>query len=263
MQGAKVTGWDREIESFTAWISVSVSPGTVRQRKHYLRRFALDNPHPYTVTIDDLVTFLGNPSWGPEARKSARSTLAAFYQWAYRTGRIDRDLSLNLPRVRCGSGTPRPVPRAVADEALDGIDERSRLMILLALFAGLRCCEIARLHWDDINEGRIRVHGKGGKVRSVPVHPCLAPHLTAGSGYLFPGPHGHLSPAHVSKLLSRALSGHWTGHTLRHAFATAALAATGDLRAVQILLGHASPTTTARYTAVADDRLREVVASIA
>lgn len=261
--GAKVTGWDREIEAFTAWIGVSASAGTVRQRRHYLRRFAATNPEPYAVTTDSLVAFLGNPAWGPESRKSARSTLASFYTWAHRTGRTSRDLAAHLPRVRTGSGTPRPIPREVADAALEGLDGRCRLMLMLALFAGLRCCEIARLRWEDIDGDRIRVHGKGGKVRVVPVHPALAPHLVSGAGWIFPGPRGHLSAAHVSKLLSRALGGRWTGHTLRHAFATRALAATGDLRSVQILLGHSSPTTTARYTAVADERLAEVVRSIA
>lgn len=256
-------GWEQEIETFSTWLGVSVTAGTLRQRRYYLRRFAAQHVEPYRVSPDDLATFLNNPAWGAEARKSARSTLAAFYSWAFRMGRIDRDLSVHLPRVRTGTGSPRPVPRPVADAALDHLDERERLMLMLALYAGLRCCEIARLRWDDIDGGRIRVNGKGSRIRLVPIHPALEPLLVGGEGWMFPGPHGHLSAAHVSKLLSRALAGRWTGHTLRHAFATSALAASGDLRAVQMLLGHASPSTTARYTAVADDRLAQVVAAIA
>lgn len=149
-------------------------------------------------------------------------------------------------------------------KALIGVDQRTRLMILLAAYAGMRAGEIAQLHTDDIVSGRIRVRGKGGRERWVPVHPVLAGPLAAVEpGYVFPGVNGHLHPITVTKHVSEALGEGWTAHTLRHAFATSALAATGDLRSVQILLGHASPTTTARYTAVADERLVEVVRSIA
>jgi integrase/recombinase XerD len=110
------------------------------------------------------------------------------------------------------------------------------------------------------------------------LHPVLAAELgteksrrdvgTIGSGYrythhgdvwVFPGQtQGGMHPGHVSHLLSAAL-GTVTGHQLRHRFATRALAVDGNLRAVQQLLGHVSPTTTAVYTAVADDTLTATV----
>lgn len=257
--------WQQEIDVYAAWIAVSVSPGTVRLRRHYLHQLAARQSAPYDVTPDDLVLFLSNPRWSPDARKSARGTLASFYCWASRTGRCHSDLAADLPAIRVPVGLPRPAPREVLTRALSDPDPRTRLMVTLAAYAGLRCAEIAQLRVEDINDGRIRVLGKGREVRSVPIHPSLIRHFDAlpSAGYLFPSGDGHLTPGHVSRIVSAALGPHWTAHTLRHSFATSALAATGDLRSVQILMGHASPTTTARYTAVADDRLAEVVRSIA
>lgn len=115
-------------------------------------------------------------------------------------------------------------------------------MIGLAAFAGLRCAEIARVHGQDLAGDVLRVHGKGGKVRDVPVLPRLLDRLQAVEGWAFPNGHGsHLTPGHVSRLLSRALPEGWTGHTLRHRLATAAYAGTRDLLAVSALLGHSRP----------------------
>ena len=137
-------------------------------------------------------------------------------------------------------------------------------MILLATFGGLRRSEIARVHADDIEGDFLLVTGKGGRRRSIPIHPVLAPHLeiikTRG-GWAFPGRFtGHCHPDHVGKNLSRLLGSGWTGHTLRHRFATTAYSGSRDLRAVQELLGHASVTTTQIYTMVTVDQLREVYA---
>jgi integrase len=257
--------WDGAIAAFLARVEVYASPGTVRLRRHYLRTLAHDHLDPRGVTADDLVAFLGNPRWSPEARKSARSTLIGFYTWAQRTGRRADNPAADLPRIKVPPGMPRPTPQHAVELAMRHPDPRTRLMVGLAAYAGLRCAEIARLRAEDVACGRIRVFGKGRRPRSVPVHPRLLPLLEAAppSGFLFPSGDGHLTPGHVSRLLSAALGPGWTGHTLRHAFATSALAATGDLRAVQILLGRASPTTTARYTQVADERLVDVVRAIA
>ncbi len=105
------------------------------------------------------------------------------------------------------------------------------------------------------------VHGKGGKTRMLPLVDDVARRLRARpKGYAFPGQiDGHLSPAHVGKLIARVLPDHWTAHTLRHRFATAAYRADRDLIAVQQLLGHSSVATTQRYTALPNDALRRAV----
>lgn len=70
-----------------------------------------------------------------------------------------------------------------------------------------------------------------------------------------------ITPQHLGKLVAAALPGHLTAHTLRHRFATTAYAAERDLRAVQELLGHVSPVTTAIYTKVADESMRRAAAA--
>lgn len=131
-------------------------------------------------------------------------------------------------------------------------------MVRLAGACGLRRAEIAQLRGDDIDNGWVRVTGKGGQVRAVPLPDDLA-WLGGVDGWVFPnGRGGHLAPDTVGRLLRQVLGR--GGHTLRHRYATTVYAGTGDLRAVQELLGHASPVTTARYTLVSPKRLREAAA---
>jgi integrase len=142
-------------------------------------------------------------------------------------------------------------------------------MILLAVLAGLRRSEIAKVHSRDIVADivghSLRVSGKGGKTRTVPLHPRIVHELGGRDpGYIFPGRDGgHLSAHWVGKKLARLLGGGWSGHTLRHRFSTDAYQVGHDLFAVQTLMGHSSPTTTRRYTALDDERLRATVKGLA
>jgi integrase len=88
--------------------------------------------------------------------------------------------------------------------------------------------------------------------------------LNCPPGWLFPNGHGsYLSPAHLGKLVSRALPGDLTTHTLRHRAATIAYQSTRDLRAVQEFLGHAKPETTAIYTQISEDAVRAAMLAAA
>lgn len=151
-------------------------------------------------------------------------------------------------------------------------DPRVRLMVRLAVGAGMRRGEVAAVHRDDVVEGAsgwsIVVHGKGGRVRVVPIGTELATAVRAacleGGGFAFPGQvEGHLSPAYVGRLVSRAMPEGVSMHALRHRFATAAYAVDRDLLVVQRLLGHASPSTTQRYVETPDDAARRTVLAIA
>ncbi|WP_336622215.1 tyrosine-type recombinase/integrase [Mycobacterium marseillense] len=142
------------------------------------------------------------------------------------------------------------------------------MMLRLAAEAGLRRAEIARVHRRDLTRGpagaALLVHGKGGKLRVVPLGDDLAAAIVGASGYLFPGDEdGHLSPRWVGKLMAGALPDHWTAHTLRHRFATRAYRGSRNLRAVQTLLGHSSVATTERYTAVDDEEIRAAMMAAA
>ena len=83
-------------------------------------------------------------------------------------------------------------------------------------------------------------------------------------GWLFPSPHGgHLTPHHLGKIISSHLPDGLATHTLRHRCATVAYQVTKDLRAVQELLGHSKPETTAIYTLVPDDSVRAAMLAAA
>lgn len=237
------------------------SAGTIRLHRHYLAQLRERHAHPWRVSTAQLRELLANPAWGPETRKSARTVLRGFYRWAHGEGHVDEDPALGLLPIRVPSRVPRPTPEHVVERLLRHEDARLGLMAMLAAYGGLRAGEIARVHQSDYVAGELLVHGKGGKVRAVPVvDDRLDARLAAARGWAFPNGHGcHLSPGHVSRLLSRAMPPGWTAHTLRHRCATVAYAGTRDLLAVSALLGHSRPETTQRYVLLPDDAVRAAV----
>jgi site-specific recombinase XerC len=148
-------------------------------------------------------------------------------------------------------------------EALENVEPRDRLAIMLAAYAGLRRAEIAGLHADDIGDRMLTVTGKGSKTRRVPIHPMLEEQLRivkARGGYIFPNVNGEpMKPDSLGRRIARALPGKWSAHSLRHYYAGNVYRASHDLRAVQELLGHSSIATTQIYTQVNDDDLHAAV----
>lgn len=136
--------------------------------------------------------------------------------------------------------------------------------------------EVTQAHYRDLIESidgaQLPVLGKSGKNRVVPIGDSLAEQLRKGAvghtpgmperGWLLPtGVGGHLSAQHIGQLVRRVLPDGYTMHTLRHRFATRAYRGRPNLRAVQVLLGHASIATTERYTAVDDSEIRAAMAA--
>jgi integrase len=247
-----------------------MAKGSIKQKAHYLRR--LDAVVPLlSATEDDLVAWLANKAWGPDARKSARSAIRGFYAWAHRRGLIDENPAMYLRAIRVPSGRPRPVPEDAVHLALAKCDTSEQtLMVKLAAYAGLRVSEIAGLRTDGVTSSGLRVLGKGGKTRIVPIHPVvlgsLLEHTMAVPGpWVFPSPvtSGHVGYDYVYKRIKAVLPPGFTPHQLRHRFATQAYKGTQDLRAVQELLGHSSPNTTVRYTLIEDDALTAAVCAVA
>ncbi|WP_222706086.1 tyrosine-type recombinase/integrase [Homoserinibacter sp. GY 40078] len=262
--------WASPIRGYLDHLTASRSPKpTITLRSYYLRRFAADiGIDPWGVTARDLVDYINNSTWGPSAVKSFRSTMREFYRWATLSDLTTTNPAERLPRVRVPVGSPRPAPESSLEDGLGVADPRTRMMIRLAALAGLRCREIALVQGDDVERDllgwSLRVQGKGGRMRRVPISDDLAAEILGHAGYLFPGQvEGHLSAQYVSKLISRALPGA-TAHQLRHRYATRAYQHGGrDIRAVQELLGHASVATTQVYTAVDPDSLRQAALAAA
>lgn len=259
-----------ELYGWRSWLRASGKPETtVRLRTYQLRRFLECHPHPWMVTTSQLVEWLANPSWSAGTKKSFRSALRSFYGWGVLMGYVSPDPTARLPPVRVPSRPARPAPERAVATGLLAADERVQLMLRLAAFQGLRRGEIARIHSDDVTEDLVgwslRVHGKGAKVRVIPLADDIAGDLRGRPrGWAFPSPGGgHLTEQHVGKLISRALPDGWTAHTLRHRFATVAYAGTRDLLAVQEMLGHSKPETTRGYVQLPQDALRAAVAAAA
>lgn len=248
------------------------SAETINLRRYHLRRLEQETGRAaLELDAEDIVAWLAGHQWSANTSRSYVGSLRAFYGWAWSTERLEHDPMRRVPCVRAVVGKPRPTPEAILGDALRTAEPRVLLMIRLAAQAGLRRGEIARVHTHDVVDDpllggyALRVRGKGDKLRVVPLNRGLAAELRAQpAGWVFPSPAGgHLTPAHVGKLVSAALPGRWTTHTLRHRFATRAYGVDRDLRAVQELLGHSKPETTAIYTAIPDDAKRRAVDLIA
>jgi integrase/recombinase XerC len=206
--------------------------------------------------------FLSVSTWAPSTRKTARSAARSFYSWARTTGRITDDPTRLLRAIRVPAGLPRPAPDDVLARAIAGASQRDRLMVMLGAYAGLRRSEIARAHRRDVIGPWLRVHGKGGRVRDLPLHPVIVDALAMWPerGYLFPGlVDGHISADRVGHILADLLGAGWTAHTLRHRFLSLGYLADRDILAVKELAGHAKLDTTMVYTQVPDGALMRAV----
>ena len=205
-----------------------------------------------------LESYLAHPGWSPATRRSHRASIRLFFAWATATGHVDADPAAHLPSVIQPRALPHPATEAATDVALRTADDRTRLMVGLMALAGLRRDEVARVRGADVLDGvdvtRLRIVGKGGHVRVVPIPGHLAAAIRRrGAGWTFPGQiDGHLSARRVGELVGGVLPPGVTAHALRHRFATVVYERSRDIRAVQALLGHAKLDTTMVYVGVSD-----------
>ncbi len=208
--------------------------------------------------------------WSDSTACAYNSYLRAWFRWLCLT-----DRRTDNPMVKIG--TPRPPdrePRPVSDDDVARLLTtrmwKSTLrMILLALLAGLRVHEIARVRGEDIDLGSrlLWVKGKGRKLRSVPLHPILVELASEmpERGWWFPM-HGCEGEPQPSKSVSRAISEamrragvRGTAHCLRHWYATTLLAGGADLLVVRDLLRHKSVATTQIYARCPDGAARSAI----
>jgi integrase/recombinase XerC len=224
---------------------------------------------------------------GAASRSLARtmSALRTFYRWLEAQEiAVNRSL-LQVAMPKVPHGIPKPLTVEKASAVMDGggaaelawVAARDVAVLLLLYGSGLRISEALLLPRKDAPlAGRdvLRITGKGGKERLVPVLPvtqaaitryiALCPYALAPDGPLFLGTKGgRLSPRIVQLLMERmrgalGLPATATPHALRHSFATHLLSAGADLRQIQELLGHASLSTTQIYTEVDRARLLAV-----
>ena len=239
----------------------------------------------------DLKTFRGflaaRRRAGAVSRSLARSlsALRQLFRWLDTQNLVENRAILQLAMPKVPHSVPKPLTvgkaAGVVDPGpgaeLDWVLARDAAVLLLLYGSGLRIAEaLSILAKDGPTPDRdvLRIKGKGGKERLVPVLPVvreavaryvrLCPFPLEPDGALFRGAKGGpLSPRLIQLAMERLrealdLPATATPHALRHSFATHLLSAGGDLRQIQELLGHASLSTTQAYTEVDRDRLLAV-----
>jgi integrase/recombinase XerC len=227
-----------------------------------LRRFALE---------------LGERGLDPASQARILSTTRTFFRWLFETRRIPANPASGLRNPKQPQRLPAFLTEAESASllslppAVDFLSARLACLLELLYAAGLRVSELTGLDLQDLllEERTLRVLGKGSKERLVPFHAAAATvlegYLVQRQAYLalkgLPGTPalflnqrgGRLTPTSVRSFLAKALESaalraRVSPHALRHSFATHLLNHGMDLRAIQELLGHASLSTTQRYT---------------
>lgn len=239
-----------------------------------------------TASEADIQAYLGvRLKDGRSHRSISRllSSLRSFYQYLVREGDVVSDPTQYLERPKPSRPLPKSLSEAEVERLLSAPDpsvavEHRDLAMLEVLYAcGLRVSELVGLSVQQLslNQGVVRVLGKGGKERLVPLGQAAIDtvadytrsarlDLLAGkqSDVLFPSTRGRVMTRqtfwHRIKLYASraAIDGSLSPHTLRHAFATHLINHGADLRVVQMLLGHSDLTTTQIYTHVARSRMQ-------
>ncbi len=252
----------------------------------------------YEPGLDDLQALKRDDVWAYQSVRQADgltaismarglSGLRSFFTYLRREGLSDNTVFEGIEAPRIPKTVPKPLSVEEAFETLDVAEDmarvpwfgkRDRALFALLYGCGLRIGEALALNTRDVAEtDRIVVTGKGNKQRIVPMIGVVrreikdylrhCPYALGADDPLFVGARGkRLNPGLAQKQMRmvRAILGlpdTATPHALRHSFATHLLSGGGDLRTIQELLGHASLSTTQRYTEVDSERLRAVHAA--
>ncbi len=213
------------------------------------------------------------------------TVLRRYFHWALRERRIQADPTVRLQAARQPLRVPKTLSQAQVEALLEAPDAhtplglRDRAMLELMYASGLRVTELVTLKtWNlGLNEGVLRVMGKGSKERLVPfgdvARQWLERYLQEARGAILAGQQTDdlfvtARGAGMTRVmfwvivkkcaLAAGITVPLSPHTLRHAFATHLLNHGADLRVVQLLLGHADISTTTIYTHVARERLRQL-----
>lgn len=269
------------------------SPNTVEAYKHdldwllgYLEQEGLD---PLSVKLEDLEHFaamLSDHDISAKSQARILSGVRAFYRYLVLDGYLDVDPTelLESPHL------PQHLPEYLSTEEVDALENsidltsneghRNRAIIEVFFSCGLRVSELTNLKLSDLflPQGFIRVNGKGGNQRLVPISERAIHELElwfddrrqmnikpGEEDYVFLNRRGHhLTRTMILIMVKRqaeaaGIKKTISPHTLRHSFATALLKGGADLRIIQELLGHADLGTTEIYTHMDDESLRQEI----
>lgn len=257
-------------EWLTSMRASGIADSSLGIRRSHLTRLA-KHVTLATATERDLCNWLatltarGKPI-APETRKSITSSIRLFYAWAHRVKYVKVNPAEHVKAGRIPPPSPLVLTDDQVEEMLRLADDEQTRMVLLGAYAGLRRSEIASLHSSNVTAEELRITGKGGVTRAIPLHPRLKIDLEALDGWAFPSPlrpGKHVVHTYVRDRLHPILPSGYTPHALRHSFATRLSRAGVDIRTIQVLLGHSSVATTQRYVRVDNDQLVAAVGRLA
>jgi integrase/recombinase XerD len=286
----------RLIDDFcdTLWLEQGLARNSLDAYRRDLRLFArwLEVKRPacaslHAVQGDDLAAYFAerHAETKPSTANRRLSVLKRFYQLALRQRLVDADPCLKMASAKQPTRFVNTLTEGQVEALLDAPDVstplglRERTMLELMYASGLRVSELVALKLVELslNDGVLRVTGKGSKTRLVPfgqeARRWLERYLKDGRGLILDGQvddalfvtsrGGAMTRQMfwviIKKHAARAgIKGPLSPHTLRHAFATHLLNHGADLRVVQLLLGHADISTTQIYTHVARERLKHL-----
>ena len=247
--------------------------------------------HPFDVKLEDLEEFLASlhDKAGIRPRSQARmlSGIRSFYRYLVLDGQIEADPTLLLESPKIGMTLPEVLSVEEIDSLIAVIDlskregQRNRAIIETMYSCGLRVSEACNLKLSDLylNEGFIKVEGKGSKQRLVPISERaiaeIMEYMTdraeieikpGNEDYLFVSAHfkkkmSRITMFHIIKELAEqaGIKKTISPHTLRHSFATHLLEGGANLRVIQSMLGHEDIGTTEIYTHIDAHRLRSEI----
>ena len=245
--------------------------------------------HPFDATLENLETFSANlRDVGIQPRSQARilSGIRSFYHYLIMDDYLQADPSELLESPQLGLHLPEVLTIEEIDNLIGAIDlskdegQRNRTILETLYSCGLRISELCNLKLSDLylDEGFIKVEGKGSKQRLVPISPRAIKELQLyfidrNSTTIKPGYEDYVFISKRGKNISRITVFHFikelteaTGlqknispHTFRHSFATHLLEGGANLRAIQCMLGHESIGTTEIYTHMDTHRLRSEI----
>ena len=245
--------------------------------------------HPLDVTLDNLETFSANlRDLGIQPRSQARilSGIRSFYHYLILEDYLQADPSELLESPQIGLHLPEILTLEEIDTLIESIDlstnegQRNRTILETLYSCGLRVSELCNLKLSDLylEEGFIKVEGKGSKQRLIPISPRAIRELQFYfldrnqisikkdyEDYVFISKRGknisRITVFHIIKTLAEAIGMKKTisPHTFRHSFATHLLEGGANLRAIQCMLGHESIGTTEIYTHIDKNRLRSEI----
>lgn len=269
------------------------SPNTIDAYRHDLHLLLIhlsgQGLTPTDVKLDDLQRFaawIHERGIGPKSQARILSGVRTFYHYLVVDGYLEIDPTelLESPHL------PKHLPEYLTTEEVDRLEaaidltsaegHRNRAIIEVFFSCGLRVSELVELKLSNLflNERFMRVVGKGGKERLVPISQRAVGELElwfddrrqmrikpGEDDYVFLNRRGHHLTRTMILIMVKRL-GEAAGikktlspHTLRHSFATALLRGGADLRVIQVLLGHADIATTEIYTHMDDETLRQAV----